>query len=127
MSDNENETYYYDPATGERVAVEYLVTLVAPANYFGQVEVRAISQQEAARLALDRLGEAEWECTRLKLIKEHIEVLEIECEDPPEGALLCRPNSSEADISALIEGADEIQKAGEDHSSDPAKDGNPCK
>ena len=86
------ETYYYDPVTGERVTVEYLVTLVAPANYFGYVEVRAISQQEAGRLALDRLGEADWECTRLKLVREHIEVLEIECEDPPEGAVLVQPS-----------------------------------
>jgi hypothetical protein len=124
MTENENETYYYDPQTGERVTATYLVTLVTPANYFGYVEVRAISQQEAGRLALDRLGEADWECTRLKLIREHIEVLEIECEDPPEAALLYRPSSSEADISAQFEEIGEVPK---DYSSGSAMGGDQCK
>ena len=102
---NEQETFYYDPTTGERVTATYLVTLVVPSNYFGQIEVEAQSEQEAGRLAVDRAHEIDWEYCRLRLHESEIEVLEVECDNPPEGALLSRPGSSEADISAHFEDA----------------------
>ena len=99
----ENDTYYYDPATGDRVTATYLVTLVVPSNYFGQIEVEAQSEEEAGRLAVDRAHEIDWEYSRLRLHENDIEVLEIECDNPPEGALLSRPGSSEADISIHLD------------------------
>lgn len=104
----ENETYYYDSTTGERVTATYLVTVVVPSNYFGQIEVEAQSEEEAARLALEKAHEIDWESPRLKLHGGEIEVIEIECDNPPEGALLSRPHSSQADISGCFEDAPEL-------------------
>jgi hypothetical protein len=110
MTENKpDETYYYDPTTGERVTATYLVTLIVPTNYVGQIELEAESQEEAARLALEKANEVDWECPRLKLYGSTIEVLDVECDNPPEGALLRRPGSSEADISAQFEDAASVQ------------------
>ena len=105
MTNGGNETYYYDPSTGERLRVTYLVTLVVPSSYFGQIEIEAGSEEEAARMAMEKAHEIDWEVPRLRLHGSEIEVLDIECDDPPEGALLSRPPSSEADISAFFEDA----------------------
>lgn len=110
MTENKlEETYYYDPTTGERLTATYLVTLVVPANYVGQIELDAESQEEAARLALEKANEIDWECPRLTLHGSEIEVLDVECDDPPEGALLSRTGLSEADISAQFEDATSVQ------------------
>jgi hypothetical protein len=109
MAGNEQETYYYDPTTDERVKATYLVTLVVPTNYIGQIEIDAESEEEAARMALEKAYEIHWECPRLMLHGSEIEVLDVECDDPPEGALLSRPGASEADISAQFEDATSVQ------------------
>ena len=44
MTNREHESYYYDPATGERVKATYLITLVVPTNYIGQIEIDAESE-----------------------------------------------------------------------------------
>ena len=45
-------------------------------------------------MALEKAYEIEWECPRLKLHGMEIEVLDIECDEPPEGAVLFRPIGS---------------------------------
>jgi hypothetical protein len=105
MTNGGHETYYCDPTAGERLTATYLVSLVVPSNHFGQIEVEAPSEEEAARLALDRANEIDWECPRLSLGEIEIEVLDIECDDPPEGVLLSRPPSREADTSVFLEDA----------------------
>lgn len=57
----ESETHYHNPVTGEQVTTTYLVTLVVPVNHFGQVEIEAQSREEAARLALEKAHEIDWE------------------------------------------------------------------
>jgi hypothetical protein len=127
VTDVENETYYFDPATSERVTATYRVTLVVPTNFFGQIEIEAQSKEEAARLALDKAYEIDWEVPRLKLHGSEIEVLDIACDDPPEGALLSRPGSSEADISAHIEDAPEARLPGTGRFKKRLEGGGSCK
>jgi hypothetical protein len=68
MTENKpEETYYYDPTTGERMTATYLVTLVVPTNYVGQIEIDAESEEQAARTALEKAYEIDWECPRLML------------------------------------------------------------
>jgi hypothetical protein len=76
-----------------------------PSSYFGQIEIEAGSEEEATRMAMERAHEIDWEDPRFRLHGSEIEVFEIECDDPPEGALLSRPGSGEPDISAFFEDA----------------------
>ncbi|MGD1095121.1 MAG: hypothetical protein ABSB35_24405 [Bryobacteraceae bacterium] len=134
MTDNRNETYYYDPTTGERVTATYRVQLTMPANHDGYLEVEAHSEEEAARLALDKSWlDIEWECNDIG-DRHGIEVCYVECDDPPEGALLSRPGSSEADISVLFEDApaDHMPMEGSSSRKDGQQgsttgSGDPCK
>lgn len=103
MSKKEPETYYYDATTGERVTATYTVTLSVPSDYFGRIDVQAKSQEEAVRLALGRAEYADWEHPKLTLYGVDIEVEFVECYDPPKGALLYEPSSSEADITECFE------------------------
>jgi hypothetical protein len=100
MVNGDNETYYYNPITGKPVTATFLVTLVVPSNHVGQIQVEAKSEEEASRLALEKVYEIDWEAPRLRLHESEIEVLEVECLEEPEGALLFVPNgdsSSEDD------------------------------
>jgi len=74
MTDDENK----------QMTTTYLVTLVVPTNYFGQIEVDAESEEQAARLAIERQYEIDWECARLRLHASEVEVLEIEQIEGPE-------------------------------------------
>jgi hypothetical protein len=94
MTDFEKETYFYDPDTGDRVMATYRVLLIAPATFVGEIEIDARSEEEAARLALERADDAEWDHPQVKDCSGVIEVLDIECDDSPLGAVLYRPSES---------------------------------
>ena len=124
----ENETYCYDPTTGERVKATYQVRLTMPAAYDGYVEVEAYSEEEAARLALSDWTKVDWRFDD-EGDRHSIEVLDIECDNPPEGALLSRPGSSEADISAHFEDAPGLADTdvAENHDGSATESGERCK
>jgi hypothetical protein len=95
--------YYYDFDKGERVRGTWRVTLVMPATYFGTVEVDALSEGEAAEVALNSdWHEIDWDESASG---DHhgIEVLEVEPENPPEGGVLMEPALSNASIDSLFE------------------------
>jgi hypothetical protein len=84
---NDPSRHYINPETLERVPVTYQVHLSMPAYYDGFIEVQAFSEEEAAKLALS----AEWADVDWQQDKgdpQSIEVVYVECEDPPAGAML---------------------------------------
>jgi hypothetical protein len=108
----ENEKYYLDPDTQERLKLRYRVHLIMPATHDGQVEIEAYTEEEAVRLALNMdWTEVDWEC--LDTGDRHsIEVFDVECDEPPAGAVLASQSSSAADIGALFEDVSASEDAG---------------
>jgi hypothetical protein len=101
MSEGPN-TYYMNPDTQERIRVTWTVHLSMPAGYDGVVEIEAATGEEAAALALgDHFNDVYWSDWR---DSSSTEVVDVECEDPPEGAvLICPAWNSNANLSALFE------------------------
>jgi len=89
------DTFYWDPDKGERVRVTYRVYLTAPAWCEGVIEVEATSEEDAVRMALDEdhYCEIDWDHD---YDTGEAEVVDVECEEPPEGAILfgAEPNTS---------------------------------
>jgi len=117
------DTFYWDPDKQERVLTTYTVHLWALTSCTGCVEVQAMSEQDAARLALDadHLGDIWWDFDGD--IGEP-EVFEIECEEPPEGAILVGgERTSNATLDDVFEPEEPISQ------SDPnaANECGPCK
>jgi hypothetical protein len=130
MIEDQNERYYLDIETQERVKVTYRVHLTMSAIHDGDLEVEAYSDAEAARLALDGWLDADWKCEDMG-DKYSIAVFEVYCEDPPEGAVLIQLGStSEADISGLFEDAPAEKAPGshtvENSNSGETGGGDPC-
>jgi len=130
MSDDndtsEDNGYYYDPETGERVKVTFEVHLTMRATHDAFVEVEAYSEQEAVQLALDKdWDDMNWHFDEGDV--DSIQVEEIGCEDPPAGAFFIPARLSKADISAQFEESGEVKTCEEIPSSDSAKDGDQCK
>jgi hypothetical protein len=50
----EHNGYYRDRVTKERVRVTYNVSVTMPAVYYGSIDIEALSEQEAAEIALKR-------------------------------------------------------------------------
>ena len=100
----EKNRYYIDPNTQDRLQVTYRVHLVMPAVHDGFVDVEATSENEAAQLALKKHHlEIEWYYDEGD---DHaIEVLDVECEEPPENGILIEQGhySGNASISSLFE------------------------
>src|SRR5215469_12895008 len=103
MTSTQNR-FYIDPNTQDRIPAIYRVHLVMPAFHDGFVDVEATSEQEAADVALKMdYSEIDWEhdggdeCA--------IEVVEVECEEPPENGILIEQEwyRSNANISSLFE------------------------
>ena len=74
-----------------------------PATYLGTVTVEADSESDAARLALEAdWCEFDWDCSDSG-DRHSIEVLDVQCEEPPEGAVFMDPSRSKATIEPLFE------------------------
>lgn len=99
----ERETYFYHSETGDRVTATYRVLLIAPATFVGEIEIDARSEEEAARLALEGASDADWDDPQLKDHSGVIEVLDIECDDPPVGALKKTPGPITVENSNCVE------------------------
>lgn len=132
---SESSGYYCDPKTGERVKATFQIHFVMRATHAEFVEVEAYSEQEAVQLALyenDWTYRQDWFFEKgdvhgmpcAENDRGFIEVEEINCEHPPEGAYFIPARSSEADISAEFEEVSEAQK---DLSLDSATGGDSCK
>jgi hypothetical protein len=65
------------PTAAKGTPVTFLVTLVVPANLFGQVVVEAISEQEAARIALASVSGIDWKAPTIGR-GERVEVFDVE-------------------------------------------------
>jgi hypothetical protein len=103
MNTNDTDTFYLDPEKQERVPATYRVYLTAPASCDGFVEIEAASAEEAARLALtDKyFAEIGWDCS---WETSEAEVVDVECEDRPAGAVLIGGNrNSTASLHSLFE------------------------
>ena len=82
-------TYCWNPEEEQRVLATYQVYLSAPASCDGFIEIEATSSEEAARLALDvdHFGGYSWD---YDYDPSEGEVVDVECENPPTGAILHR-------------------------------------
>lgn len=86
MSTEQNR-FYIDPDTQDRLQVTFRVHLVMPAVHDGFVDVEATSEVEAAQLAIEKhFEEIEWDYDGGD--KHAVEVLDVECEEPPEDGVL---------------------------------------
>lgn len=83
----EQNRYYINPETGDRLSAVYQVHLVMPATHNGYVDVAATSENEAVRLALEEhFTEVQWDYDKGDTCA--VEVLDVECEEPPENGIL---------------------------------------
>ena len=98
------DTYYMNPDTQDRIRVTWQVHLSMPATYDGFIEIEADSAEDAARLALEqRWTDVDWDYSDSG-DKYSICVSDVDCEEPPEGAvLICPAWNSEASLSSLFE------------------------
>jgi hypothetical protein len=86
MSTEQNR-FYINPDTQDRIPAVYKVRLVMPALHDGFVDVEATSENEAAEFALGKhYAEIQWDYDSGD--KGSIEVLDVDCEVPPENEIL---------------------------------------
>src|ERR1019366_1257956 len=85
---NELYAFYLNIDTQDRVSVVWRVCLTVPACIHGCVDVEATTGEEAAQLVIDKLaGDVKCDDGDIDYDAYAVEVLEVECEDPPAKAI----------------------------------------
>lgn len=90
--------YYCDPGTGERLKVTFRVRVAMRAIHEEEVEVAAYSVQEALQLAIndrDWIWKKDWDFNKVDIAgyqgsesnSEFVTVDEVACEEPPAGSI----------------------------------------
>ena len=111
---NERDIFYLNIDTQERVPVVWQVCLMVPAYMNGYVDVEATTQEEAAELALDKYwNDIEWDYD-FEADYSGVQVCDVECENPPVGALLMNAGPSTGTNLDALFGRDDEPTAPED-------------